>query len=413
MRESEIMSQAHKASRLLLRNQIVGVDFNSAHFNFNQDTFGIQNGDIVKPKVTAVASIKPIEGKFGGAVCVDDTTTNLSLIADSRWVISKNNYQGTMVITTSTTDSFFATSARYDFKPRLVPTGSGWQVAQYNHGIASYTTGNVYTASLYVRKLNSYDGLQVRMLNGDGTQQQGTSFYMPAGFPVGQWTRLQMTWTPTVTSGGVQFYVSANENASFELANPQVEVKPYLTSFVVGSRDNPNLTYDGGIVNKDEFTISSWVYVDDKPSPSGLKYLFSINNGVNDGRFNFFIVSYGGYTIKWEYYTAAQQWAFISNVGVNLGAWNHIAITYSRTAGKGAVFINGVKSVASLSLPVITNPFLNFMIGTDFTGFDSNLNGLVDELKVDNYVQPDEEILAMYLSGFPLYNPYDYRGYAY
>jgi hypothetical protein len=40
-------------------------------------------------------------------------------------------------------------------------------------------------------------------------------------------------------------------------------------------------------------------------------------------------------------------------------------------------------------------------------------NTIFSDLKIDYYALSDEEIMSMYIANTPLYNPYDYRAYAY
>ncbi|MNS72114.1 hypothetical protein D3C72_1055150 [compost metagenome] len=68
------MSQAHKGSRLLIKDAIYAVPYESAHFNFNEDFYGFQYGDIIKPVVTPVATL--VDGKFGKAVSLQEATAS-------------------------------------------------------------------------------------------------------------------------------------------------------------------------------------------------------------------------------------------------------------------------------------------------------------------------------------------------
>jgi hypothetical protein len=177
-------------------------------------------------------------------------TNNIVPISDARWNINKKDYQGTVTVTTATSGK--TTSARFDFAPRLTGSGSAWQVAQYNLNL-TWDMSKTYTFSVYMKR-NTSDVVSITLRDSNGLNQQGAN--INASGNVGQWQRYSMTWNPTMTSGGGVIYMTAAQTASFEVADPQIEISDHPTLFVNGSRN-----YVGGLASGNATAIT---HMDDR-----------------------------------------------------------------------------------------------------------------------------------------------------
>ena len=163
------MSQAHKNSRLLIKDVIYAVPFETALFNFNEDAIGIQYGDIVKPMGTPVATFKK-DGKFGNGVEVGSLSYSIDIVNPkegtvSFWMKGLNNS-----LPLSNND-VFRTGARSDPNAIVINIDALGIAYQYGFGnrTANYADSNMATRINYWNHYAiSWDAVYVRgYLNGE------------------------------------------------------------------------------------------------------------------------------------------------------------------------------------------------------------------------------------------------------
>lgn len=389
--------QSHKGQRLPLANRVIPVDANcAALFHYDLSENDVLTG--IAPNSGAVFTLRP-DGKFGGGIAVEESTTNLLAIANSKWSINKNNFQGTMYVTTGSY-SRFTTSARFDFQPRAdIPAGGGWQLGQYAVDL-TWNTAQTYTWSIYVKRLTT-DHISIRLLDSNGTNQQGPIVTTTnATAPIGQWARLTATWTPSITNGGTVFYITAGETASFECADPQVEQKSFATSFVSGNRSAGSLDYPVKL-NHLQGTIAVWVYVNSEIKDiADYRHILSVNtaNGRDDGLTLFHDSGAARFRLKCVNDAGTATNIFIADSLVPDG-WRLFVARW--TAQELACFVDGVKvgSGATPNLP--TGYASTISIGHELQIRQANT--VLDELRIDNIARTDDEILAWYHSNSPFW----------
>jgi hypothetical protein len=412
------MSNAHKGSRLILKDQLIATNFNSTHFDYNVDATGICFGELVEPSVGSIYTQKPIEGKFGGGVAVEEGTTNLAIISDSRWMLNKSNYQGIMTLTDY---DYFNTSMLYNFKPRLDPSGGGWQVAGYSHG-TTFTSGSAHTWSIYLRKLTS-DNLTVRLVDSNAANQQGATVIFTGN--VGEWNRIQSTWTPTVNTGGAWFYVSANETASFELADPQIEKKAFPTSFTVGTRYSGSPIYDAKkILNPYRGSVSFWFNPLSR-NPEVYPSLFTAGAYSADNSQDWLCVYYGSGWSSGNQMTlgitgkGSGAFQVSSLLTIIANKWYFVVARWDRDLSKGVLrvyrddgtYADSIVGNYNFTPPSFTD-VTNLYIGKGW-GSPNTVNGMFSDIVIDREYISDDEMNARYFSNKPMYNPYDYRSFSY
>jgi hypothetical protein len=345
------------------------------------------------------------EGYFGNGLMLEDKTTNLLTISDGRWSMNQKNHAGTVTVT-SMSNSEFTTSARFDFTP-IIETGvSEWQLGQYSTSGVAWVIDKTYTWSIYVKRLTS-DHVTVSLRDGSSQNPQGG--YMGTTnvtHPIGEWARLTHTWKATTDIGGSVFYItSSTPNASFEVANPQIENREVATSFVNGSRGIATVQYPISVLNQDEGTISFWAKLPfSLPFTSlSLEYLYlSTSNaygGANSLNFQAFNGTYNDRVIgtHWASTDSSSNHKPISMSQVpnyNNGGWNMFTITWKNPNGY-KVYING---------QVIGDPA---GAGKPLKPFDSDvltMKGMyLDELRIDQVQRTDEEIQTWYYCDSPFY----------
>ncbi|MCG8672037.1 MAG: LamG domain-containing protein [Pseudomonadales bacterium] len=135
--------------------------------------------------------------------------------------------------------------------------------------------------------------------------------------------------------------------------------------------DNSTLDID------EELTVMAWVNADTLPTGSDLKTIIS-----KDENFEFHLDSSGGVYWWWNNSSGTSR-SFTSTSTVSAGAWNHIAIVYSRSNARQSIFINGVESgfTTYSSESLITNSD-DLHIGGDQAYVGREFDGKIDEVKV-------------------------------
>jgi hypothetical protein len=394
------MSSSHKGSRLQLSGNPFVLDFPTAYFDYNNDTSGIQFGSLILPSGNPVATMRPMEGMFGGGIAIEEGTTNMASINDSNWNLNKSTGVSGSVVVTSSNYPQFTTSAMFTFS--TIPSG-GWQVAQYSHGISSWVTGNTYTWSIYCKKLTS-DNIYIKLADANGANTHGSQIIFSGN--IGEWGRVQCTWQPTITSGGSQFYITASQTAKFEVANPQIEQKAFATSFVNGTRALGSLNYPPMQITNN-FTVSAWVNCSEPTSDfvtyhkNALCY-FTDPSGTDTIEF----FPRGNQTTPKIAFWSTSTW-YYGNAILQPNTWYHVAWTYD--GSNINIYVNG-KLDSTIAVTHNYNKMMNFNVGGNS---QETLNGMISDLIVNPFITMSaEDISAIYLSNRPTFNPYDRRAYA-
>ncbi len=342
------------------------------------------------------------EDDFGKAIMVEEGTTNLlpSNDAQGKTLFYSNNSS----YSSNTLETSFGLNDLYSVK-------SVQLVFSSNQGFFSpcYPTvaGKVYTFSYYVYNATSTSHNFTAMLifyDGSGNLVQSfESNRIPV--PAQQWERISVT--ATAPSGSTQCrIIGAERNSTSQVGDVyyfdsfQLEQKPYVTSFIDGTRSPEILT----IPNANVFNKSNW----------NLEFQFNpTSNQVVSNKIGYL----------WENYIDANNY-YALKVGsdgkpylevksngtiyqtstaaapvLNVGTWYDIKIR-----GNGslmAIAVNGTKiSEVSYAEPVGNLP-ANMYIGSDHNG-SNHANGLFDDLRISAIARSDTEWTNAYTSGQPL-----------
>lgn len=214
----------------------------------NVDRFGYliptRYGNV--PMVGAVATYRPSEGRFGGAVAVEEETENRVPPSRIKFV-GWNTYQGSE--RTLIQDQAFPEIGRAD--ATRIQVSGGTNVLKYYTTIETSIDGQDYTGSVYIKNVGEYP---VRFR----TQIGPTIDVNP-----GEWRRVV---TSDVGNDHTSFQLrfealDPGDALDFIAWGPQVEYKPFATSFVNGPREKGRLVYPMKILDSSKGTISSWVYI--------------------------------------------------------------------------------------------------------------------------------------------------------
>ena len=337
-------------------------------------------------------------GKFGKAIMVEEGTTNLlnnPTFKGESGVASCFTAYGSGVNYEIVNDGYLPNtlSQRLYY---ISPTGDD---SQMNKGIRfrfniTGQIGDVFTITFYGKGWEEHDNISTywsaaRQLSLEKEQLEGG------------WTKythiIQLTDTATT------YYIRPNGNKEYSfdcLINaPQLEAKPYPTSFIDGTRSPETLTIPtAGVLNPQEGTIEFWVKKSAPSRVTGNCFFATTGTKRWDAWFDV-----GGKILFGLYNENSNNensdgWLYASISGTfPLNSWQHIAITWNSSGQR--LYYNGQLVGVNTSTPI---DFGNTIyIGSyKSTGYESNT--LIDDLRISNRARTDAEILAAYQSGKPL-----------
>jgi hypothetical protein len=406
------MTQSHKGSRLILKGQIIAVDFNSIYGNFDYDATLIQSGDVINPNGGTVYSLQPKSGVYGGGVAVEEGTINILpdplTMPASTWQTRSN-----VTVTYNQLDPFGGTGA-IKIHPNTTTDNA--------FGVTSDLVGTgTYSGSIWIK--GSVEGKVVKLIIGD--RATVGAFFETNIVLSTLWKKIVFAGSTTVNPTVNTIHIGGGgtwTDNSFDvwIFQPQLEGKPFETSFVNGSRAKGALIYDDSGLDHTQGTISFWykpsiawdntTMSNASPAEPYVENLFSWGTSVS---LTSLLVIRRERSAKkiLAYFNGALQYSSVYNFTGTTPAM----ITYSWMNGQQKLYLNGLP-VGTFTVAALLRPATGaFEIGgrTIESSTYASANGIIDDLRIDRTVASDEEIQAWYLSGVPFYNPYDKRSYAY
>ena len=333
----------------------------------------------ISPEIGAVATLRPNEGKFGGAVAVEESTTNLidptmSNVMNSDWEVEKLS------------DYRFKISSLVDN-----PTAE--------HAVWSdvYSTNGEETVSLSVTIVErSNDDIKI------GVPGFGTAF----GIDLEANTRY--SWTRTWDwSFRISFASPSSPNSIVTgdyiiVENPQIEQKPFATSFVDGSRVAGILPYSLSNFNfSASWTIAGRFKRNVLSSVDDSYRLFSC---TDSGGFNIESTSIGPLRLAvYDEGVGYKSIYFTNSTLFDDGEYHFIAVSYNHITKTATLLVDGVvDGTVTLTAGVYLNPAVNSIhIGSEYSS-GSQFNGLIDELLISPEAHTEEQIQRMYNQTLPI-----------
>jgi len=331
---------------------------------------------------------------FGKAIMIEEGTTNYLPANIQTWGNRTKD---------ATTYSMTPVSTPYGSGIKLTGTSAGRVGKVTNTG--GINLGTSYAvASVYFKPVIASGSLAIYWDAKDNTGkwQHGTFYEQKinlSNYTPGQWYRLVCTAniSPNTFAPGSGFYIWAEGTFDIIIVAPQLEAKPYATSFIDATRSPETLTIPtAGVLNPQEGTIECWVYVNDliKNTSAG-RYILA--HATSDTA-NFIILRHDVDNM-WSALTSngAGQKSYVRiNDTLPIG-WHHFAMRWS--ASELALFIDGVKvdSVNNPYLPSAMNT--NFSIGKWLFSAYGWVNTYIDDLALYNRALSDNEVQAIYNSG--------------
>ena len=336
-------------------------------------------------------------GRLGNGIMFEEATTNLA--GQDKFYINQSNWTGSITITNI---DRFRTSASINYGEKI-GTVSTWNYISYpSIPKTTWDTSKQYTLSLWLRTSNS-GTVWVSIRNGNGLN---TVMNQVATYPTYEWARYDYTFTPLVTGDVPVIYISATDNAQFDIADPQIEQKAYATSYTESSRlaeyaTIPTAGLFGATEGTIEITFIPNYNQNDVQRTASSRSLIADNNGALAIWYAQNVILGTTYDIRnadnsrvYTEFTDATNYAMLQK-----GKPTKVAMVWNSTTLRA--FQNGVmRTIAhSGSLKAIGSLLY---LGASSTGLSQYPNGIITDVRFSNIARPDAELQANGVSTSPL-----------
>lgn len=362
----------------------------------NVDRFGYliptKYGNV--PMLGAVATYRPGEGRFGGAVAVEESTVNL-IDNPTSWVASTNQYQTTVETDERFLGCVVSETTKISSTTPVSPLGSTLTIQP----------GETYTASIYVKIIRRGEapGYLPVIKFWKSDYSVGLASGTAANI-IGEWQRVIVTYTNNTDEPilvRVVYYPTSEVGAITRQAAPQVEQKPFATSFVDGTRARGVLHYDGGPISlgANEGTFSMWMYVDVSIPRGGGYPTYPQQCRLEFESGSLWCRSYSPTQFDLLASTDDGAWTAIGGSITNTG-WHLWTATWSD--GKASLYIDGSKVGSRVLGDYAPSGRLSKLyVGCGHTN-PAVPGSLFDELLILPYAASEEEIVSWYEAQGPL-----------
>lgn len=371
-----------------------------------------------------IATLRP-DGKFGGAVAIEEATTNVSLM-DGQNGTSPWSGDGGASLSIMDPDVIFRGTKVARF--RTGTTGSSNFYLNSASDLSTSTTSTEWTFSCYVKRV---DGIPITSVNGYLYVNGNSNVNGPATLESVEdgWYRATYTRTGLVagypTLAGL--YNLANDT-EYYIAQWQVEARSFATSFVSGSRSIGTLWYPDSIFDFTKGTFSCWAKTHVRTNSGDTPTLFWQWDTAGTDQSSIALQLRGNGIIRAQYgvYVSDSSLAWISSpASYNDGNWHHYGMTWENNTNKFYLYVDGQLVASALGAVTLDNVGGRHMrrmpigrIGWDESYYadpfavenGDHWNGLIDEIRVEKIAVGADEILSWYQGSAPFYNYLDYTG---
>jgi len=333
-----------------------------ASFDNNLTFLETATFNTISPEEGYVATIRPQQGRFGGAAAVEGSTHNI--LADEETDLSFSYFEENLPII-GERDQIdegwrFHLYPNEDINPE---TAVYWDTIEDTFRIEQRPGGNsetqveksigkeldpekTYTVSVRVKTTTPVTArLHFRMMV-DGQSSWGWASNYHSGS--GEWETVSSTFTGVEKIRTMRFQLTgANETSTSWWKNPQIEEGSFPTSFVEGSREEGVVKYPISILNHKEGAMSFWFKIphgfpSDKQeiwmSTSGSYSSSHSLNFASNSSFPDRVLGYHWSTPDGEGYNH-RVWEYDVENYIDQ-EWNHHVITWNKDSGY-SVYLNG------------------------------------------------------------------------
>lgn len=373
--------------------------------------------DGIQPELGAIYTLRPDEGRFGGAVAVEERTVNLKADpSNSRsWVGPSYKYENNVLdsdFVLGRATKFYRTEDASQMQIILdgYPFGSG--------GIINPQIGDVYTVSWTIKYvgceadkegtsfiLRQYERLE------DGTVEDHYTNAIKTIWEKGNIARYSAKIEVRGVNGSSPQHVVPIfnslmlKNFNYEtdyilVGDVQLEAKPFATSFVYGTRADGVLTYPASVVPLNEGTIAGWFYFSPVFFETGYAYLWTTKGTPYYPviRMQRYPSGELGFRIRNENQETSEVNIDLSEITIG---WHHVTATWFSSQMRIYFDGNLMGEEVPPSLPQSADALY---VGHNPSKAGEEFNGFIDELLILPYAATEEEIQQWYNSQSPFYD---------
>lgn len=345
-------------------------------------------------------------GKFGKGVLIEEGTTNL--IANPLVFTGWANTSGMAIQDNDGT--FYPPDAKF---ARITTTAWGAQSTS-----VAASNGQTWSVSFIARKGtgNGEPRASIMVLSAPSTHIDNISLSFASRDIGNEWVKYKAIFTINNVNTGyirLRLYVTATNGGYHDFALPQLEQKPYATSFTPGTRSPETLTIPtAGVIDTQKGTIAMWMKMGKASSlaPSGVHdNCISLNAGI------WGVYQSNGWANALRF-IVGDTWGTSTPVTVNITwdkddllfivpSWDlpDISLTvYNYTKGTTA-------TATATGATYTATPTLAHVNCGDGSAFAGYTNSIIDELRIDKVCRTDEEIAGWYKANAPFYTSEDMK----
>lgn len=382
--------------------------------------------EIMQTSSEPICTLYPTSGRYGGAVAVQNSTTNLintsstealgSIVKVGGWVDFDSTGEYIYDYTPIGYIKVAHNKAWVDIDKDPTYDGGGSIFGGVENGQITVSPNTVYTISFHLKvKERDYfnnNFIYLQQFNSSSAQISEVAIgninnriYLNNG-----WYKIFATFTTSPTTAKIQIshYQYDTLGNEFWFFGAQLEQKLFPTSFTEGSREEGKIIYP--VIVDGDFTLSFWCKFDCEwyktqtgynkklielyNSIGGIKMTWTDNSSVLNTGSPFIDLEPNNY---WD--GATHHWH--QNFNYQTNRWYYIIFIKSGNTLREIIFDY------SDDTKVIDTTF-TYSDSTKFTNYTfdqlvlyGEWSAFIDELRVDNKAIDEEEVLAWYLSDVP------------
>ncbi|ATW27221.1 RHS repeat-associated core domain-containing protein [Candidatus Formimonas warabiya] len=344
--------------------------------------------------------------KFNQGIMIEEGTTNLW----SEALYIYNNY-GADIETSlvALSETYMGQPVyRLSMKPKTIAARDGLRTEMWSHGVygsyRTYSGGNTYTASIYWRQAGS------KTMEVGGIASNVPGWTDIGTYDAGNgWKRSSAKWYDASNRTDNKYWsfrcptVELNETVYIDWVCPQIEQKSYATSWLPSgtTRSPETLTIPtAGVFQKGNWAVELTFTPTSSPQNTTNRYarLWRCKIDANNDYIIFIDPSgrvYGGVHTGGTWYGTI--------LSVPLAAGNSYSVSFSGNGSVLRLCVNGTQVGTDISYvePVGTLPAI-MTIGYDQELAGTQINGIIDDLRISNRARTAAEALTAYQSNQPL-----------
>ena len=352
----------------------------------------------ISPEIGVVATLRQDEGKFSGAVAVEEGTTNVIPDGDFSSSTLQPPYEsGNNLSLSFVSGGYFGNNCL-----RLEGIGSDPYTSPYSGvdgNLSSASEGQPWTMSAYLK--GDTGGENVTFFIFPLDSGNAVFSYITKSFTLStNWERYEFTYNGLpANTAGIAVRFSGVDGEVFYVDGYQLEQKPFATSFVDGSRATGNLEY--AIIPNGDFTIHGVVIPTVAWDDVTTQYSYKDTEPLTDNMLVWGTPGTDGFLLRRD--------RSVSRINLECYSGNKTVIdyTYSFTDYESVtidIVISGTTAYLYVNSNLIGNRILTKPSDNILKLYRSGYNyfGMHDELLISEEAHTDEQIQRMYNQTLPL-----------